>query len=108
MKAKNIQQEILLLTGTEFAAGQYNEKDNSDASKNLTEREKLQEACWDGLMTEKLPELFNSTESDARLFLWQLREANHFLALEMGEYPEKPDLYYSLDPYFFLQLQIEN
>ncbi len=108
MKERNIQQEILLVTGTEFTAGQYSEKDNSESSKNLTEREKLQEACWDGLVPEKLPELFNSTHPDAQLYLWQMREANHFLALEMGEYPATPEVYYSLDPYFFLPLQIEN
>ncbi|MEO6233066.1 MAG: hypothetical protein ABJB11_17020 [Ferruginibacter sp.] len=108
MKARNIQQEILLFTGTEFTASQYSENDNSEASKNLTEREKLQEACWNGLLPEKLPELFNATKSEARLFLWQMREANHFLALEMGEYPEIPEVNYSLDPYFFLPQQIEN
>ena len=38
-------QEVLLITGTDFTNRQYLEKDNNERSKNLSQEEKLREAC---------------------------------------------------------------
>lgn len=98
------QQEVLLVTGSGFANRQYLEKDSTENTKNLSQEERLKEACWNGMLRELLPELFFQTWN-AKLFLWQMREAQHFLALEMSEEPVDIDYYASIDPYCFMTLQ---
>jgi hypothetical protein len=105
MKTFTTQQEVLLITGTGFTANQYCDKDPADSAKNLSENERLQEACWNGLLKEMLPEVFVLSGPEAKLYLWQMREAVHFFALEMGESPVEMDHYFSIDPYCFLEKQ---
>jgi hypothetical protein len=104
MSQKSTQQEVLLVTGSRFASRQYNEKDNAESQQNLSQEEKLKEACWNGMLKEMLPELFFMTWK-TKLFLWQMREAQHFLALEMAEAPVEIDYYASIDPYCFMATQ---
>ena len=108
METHNTQQEVILVTGTGFTSKQYHERDSLDGSKNLTEREKLQEACWNGLIQEKLPEVFFPAQDNNRVYLWQLKEGNHTLSLELGEFPQAIDSLYSIDPYAFMIWQGEN
>ena len=105
MSNNSTQQEVLLITGSRFANRQYNERDNSEHSNNLSQEEKLREACWNGMLKEMLPEIFLMNGPDAKLFLWQMREAHHLLALQMAEQPVDVDLYSSIDPYCFIQTQ---
>lgn len=108
MKKNSTQQEVLLLTGTNFSNRQWNTKDEI-ASKKLTDEEKLEEACWNGLLPEMLPEIFAETlAAKKKLYLWQVKEGASFLELEMGEYPETKDNYFSIDPYSFLAFRCSN
>lgn len=103
MPNNSTQQEILLITGSRFANRQHLKKDNSENSKN--QEEKLREACWNGMLKEMLPELFFMMGTDVKLFLWQMREAQHLLALQMAEQPAEVDYYASIDPYCFMEKQ---
>lgn len=106
MKNNATQQEVLLMTATGFASRQYSEKDSTGYSNMQPAIEILKEACWNGLIKEMLPELFQVNKDIAgTLFLWQVREANQFVALEMGEYPTGVDKYWSIDPYRFMEVQ---
>lgn len=105
MAHRSTQQEILLITGSGFASRQYSEKDNSENAKNLSHEEKLREACWNGMLKEMLPEVFFMSGDNAKLFLWQMREAHHLLALQMAESPAEIDQFNSIDPYCFMQTQ---
>jgi hypothetical protein len=108
MESITTQQEILLVTGTHFTSRQYFERENTDNAKNLSSPEQLQEACWNGFVQEMLPEAFLPGSQATKLYLWQLREANNFLSLEMGEHPQEIDSYHSIDPYLFLVHNITN
>lgn len=108
MKNNSTQQEVLLMTGTGFASRQYSERDTPDNSKNLPGNEKLQDACWNGLLKEMLPEIFLFSDPAAKLYLWQVREANRFFALEMSEHPTEINKYFSIDPYRFMAVQEYN
>ena len=108
MKNISTQQEVLLITGTGFSSRQHAENDSMDKSKNLSENEKLKEACWNGLLKDILPEVFLLSGPEAKLYLWQMREALHFFALEMGEQPAEIDIYFSIDPYSFMTMQDYN
>ena len=105
MAHHSTQQEVLLVTGSGFASRQYCEKDGSDNGRQLSQHEKLKEACWNGLLKDLLPELFYMSNPEAKLFLWQMRECQHVLALEMAEEPCEIDYHASIDPYCFMETQ---
>jgi hypothetical protein len=105
MALKSAQQEVLLVTSSGFASRPYCEKDNAEASKNMSQQEKLKEACWNGMLKDLLPELFFRTGVEAPLFLWQMRECQHVLALELAQEPSEIDFQASIDPYCFMELQ---
>ena len=105
MKATSTQQEILLMTGTSFANRQSQDKSDNEKSRNLSEKERLEEACWNGLLKEMLPEVFTEIDKEKELYLWQIKEASSFIELELAEFPEEKDRYLSIDPYVFLPAQ---
>ena len=105
MKTNYIQQEILLMMGTALSTRQWCEKD-PDKQNKLTEKEELEEACWNGLLQEMIPEIYERPEGNKKLFLWQIKEGKSFIELELGEVPEAKDDYFSIDPYSFTHLQI--
>ncbi|MDQ6756487.1 MAG: hypothetical protein M3004_06090 [Bacteroidota bacterium] len=106
MKTNSTQQEILLITGTSFSARQWCEKDEEGNQKHLTEKEQLEEACWNGLLQEILPEITIQTNVDKKIYLWQVKEAASFIELEFGEAPEEKENYFSIDPYSFMPIQL--
>ena len=101
MKQQAIQQEILLVLGTRFSAREFAEKDGAD-TQPLTEKEMLERACWNGLLPEMLPEIFEGTEGNEELLLWRIKTTSHILELDMGLFPEFADSFFSIDPYSFL------
>lgn len=105
MKTNSVQQEILLVTGTSFSSRQCLEKDDLGSQSNLSEKQLLEEACWNGLLPEMLPEIYEQSGADTKLYLWQIREAKSFIEIELGELPEEKESYLSIDPYLFLPVQ---
>lgn len=108
METNSTQQEILLITGTSFSLRQLSEKDSSSGNKNLTEKEQLEEACWNGLLPEMLPEICKEAIENKKIYLWQIKEADSFIELELSEFPEQTDKYFSLDPYSFMTTKFFN
>ncbi len=108
MKTNSTQQEVLLVTGTSFATGQLCKNDNSSNNNQLNDIEQMAEACWNGLLPELLPEIFNKTLVDKKTYLWQIREGNSFLELEFADFPEQKDDFFSIDPYNFLATEFYN
>ena len=102
------QQEVLLITGTTFSSSQLSKKDESAKPNNLTEIEQLQEACWNGLLQELLPEIFDKNIKEKKSYLWQIKEGKSFIELDWAEFPEKKDDFFSIDPYVFLKAENYN
>ena len=105
MNTNSTQREILLMTGTSYLSKEWCGKDEN--SSKLNPKEMLEEACWNGLLKDIIPELFRNEEEND-LYLWQIKSGSSFLELEFGEYPEEKDKYFSIDPYAFLGLMSEN
>lgn len=101
---KIIQQEILLITGTKFSSRQCWQKTDNNQSL-ASEADQLQDACWNGLLNEMLPEICGT---DKDIFLWQIRENKCGLEIELGELPSEIDSYFSIDPYLLLESQYMN
>ena len=102
MNTDIIQQEILLLTGTSFSQRQLSEKDAKDDRRNLSESERLEEACWTGLLDELLPEII----TNKKLPIWEIGDSAFSLQIELSEYPSE-EKQFSINPYYFLRT-IEN
>lgn len=101
MKTISTQQEILLITGSNFSAREWAET-NADANNKLTPNEQLENACWNGLLDEMLPELIEKTTKGKKLFLWHIRHCKSFLEIELSESSPLIEREFSIDPYFFV------
>ena len=101
MKTTSTQQEILLMTGTRFSEREWAEKLVEDKNK-LSATEKLEDACWNGLLDEMLPELVQKTTDGKKLFLWHIRHCRSFLEIELSESSPMIEQEFSIDPYFFV------
>jgi hypothetical protein len=108
MAQKYVQVEVLLMTGTTFSAGNWVKKDDEATGRQPSEIERLQEACWNGLLKTMLPELWIASPNGGNLYLWEVKEGEAFLALELSEVPLPIDPRWSLTPHSFLSCQDYN
>lgn len=108
METNYTQLEVLLMTGTTLTSGNLCRKDDSRRDGHLTEKEELEEACWNGLLQTMLPEICLQTAKGGLLYLWQIKEASSFLELDLGEVPAAIDRRFSITPYSFLSTQSYN
>lgn len=99
--------EVLLLVSTTFSSRHYCKIEKSVNHDHLTEKEKLEIACWNAFIDEMLPEIF-TYDAAATMFLWKIRKASLFLVMDIGELPEDVNKLYSIDPYFFLDFYSAN
>ena len=93
------------MTGTTFTSGYLCQNEDSSNKDGFTEKERLEEACWNGLIQAMLPEIILKSANGGLLYLWQIKEATSFLELDLSEAPRAIDRQYSLDPYSFLSMQ---
>ena len=107
METNSTQQEILLLTGTQFSSREWLKRDDNGKSAPLSQKDQLMEACWNGLLSEMLPEL-NVYALGKKMFLWNIREAKTFIEIELGEEPLSVQKEHSIDPYLFMDTQHYN
>jgi hypothetical protein len=103
-----VQIEVLLMTGTTFLAGNWVRKDANVLECDYTEIEQLQEACWNGLVKAMLPEVWIEPPNGGILYLWEVKQAESLLELEIGEIPLPIDPRLSLKPCYFLSFQVYN
>jgi hypothetical protein len=101
-------QEIIIVSASGFANREYCEKKPEIQGKKPEKNASLKEACWNGELKNLLPELFLPFSSDAKLFLWQMRECKNTVTMEFAERPVDLDFTTSIDPYCFMELQEYN
>jgi hypothetical protein len=102
MKTNSTQLEIIVMTGTSFATRQFSPKKDGQDEQTPAGMETLKEAFWNGLLPELLPEICEQIPAGKKMFLWDIKEADTFIELEMGEQKENTDRYFSINPYTFL------
>lgn len=106
METKTTQQEILLFTNTKFTSSQLASREE-ERKDNLSSLERLEEACWNGLIWQILPEICEKP-TDLSMTLWEINVANSFFDLKFSDYPKEVEREYSVDPYKFMQVQNVN
>ena len=104
MAKYSVNQEILLIRGTSFITEGLCKNDDTRHDGPLFDNERLEEACWNGLLQAKLPEIFWDPD-DQELYLWQIQEAASFLVLDLGKAPAIIDSYFSIVPHSFITTQ---
>ena len=103
MKQQTTRHEILMFTGTSLSKRELCEKNgNSEIDAGISPAEKLEKACWAGLLFELLPELADITPDKSKTYIWNIMRGEHFLHISLGPYPAAEEKDTSLDPYFFL------
>jgi hypothetical protein len=109
MKNYNMQQEILFVTDSLFFRQELYEHNlaaNSKQSGKVTV-DKLEEACWNGMLRNWLPGVIQNTDNK-ELFFWKIVVAKAFLYGALSEAPAKTERRHSLNPHFFFPLIINN
>ena len=107
MDTRKIQQEILLVTTTSFSKREWCKMETPDKHCQ-THMEQLEEACWNGLLSEMLPEVMAQPASGKRLHLWHIRQRTTFLKVELSEPPPQLEEPYSIDATSFLPTLVYN
>jgi hypothetical protein len=98
---KTIQQEILLMTNSSLSKRSLCERNNSENSKSFSNTERLEQACWNGMLDDFLPGLIMKAEGKT-LFLWEVQTAKSFLHIVLCDQPQFLNKEHSIDPYIFL------
>lgn len=96
--------EILLNTDAQFLAKDWCPKNDTGKPDTRTEKEKLEEACWNGVLRDVMPELFE-TENGKNLTLWKVKDMGTYFELDLSSYPAAADKYNSINPSLFLGVQ---
>lgn len=103
MDPQNINQEVLLFTGTSFANRELCNTDTENMEgRFMTTHEKLKKACWDGMLGEMLPDLAGTAHSKVDGLIWKIIAADNFLCINMGACNEPVMGETSIDPYCFI------
>ena len=103
------QQELLVFTGSTFSQRELSGKpEPGDEKAGKSMKEQLKEACWNGLLPEMLPEVFQEPVVQRAVFLWDVYEGNSFLALQYGESAMSVEPIHSINPYSYLSVAGQN
>jgi hypothetical protein len=105
---KSTQLEILLFTETKFGSKQFSGRNDIGVWFDAAQSGNLEEACWNGLLREALPELYLDAGIRKRLVLWKIIRADNFLDLEYGLILQRKDFSLSVNPYLFLGPQLQS
>lgn len=97
-------QEILLITASNFSRLQLCDKNISINNDIFSNADKLEEACWNGLLSEILPEIVGKSSDGKRLPLAQIWQGVSFLQIELKETYDMVEMESSINPYFFMHV----
>lgn len=107
MKPETTHHEILFFTGSSFAGKQFCSREEKDG-KTYSNNERLEKACWDGLLNEMFPEILGSFSAKCESFIWHVLNGKNYLYISIGPNPVAAEPESSIDPYYFMMNSIEN
>ncbi|MEX6688059.1 hypothetical protein QTN47_11170 [Danxiaibacter flavus] len=104
METNSNNQEILLITASHFSRLQLCDKNFSVNNDIFSNADKLEEACWNGLLNDMLPEIIEKSSDGKRLPLAQIWQGVSFLQIELKETYDLVEMESSINPYFFMHV----
>jgi len=108
MKAYNAQQEILLVIETNFSSMLWSESNQYSFASFISQNDYIEDACWNSILSEVLPELSQMQCPKQDLYLWEIRTCDHILKLCFAESVFERDNYLTIDPYLFRKILTYN
>ena len=103
MKQQHIHHELLVFTTTSLSRKVLCETNNNDKNENISLAEKLEQACWDGLLNEMFPEIIDSGSTlSPKMFIWGIYPGKSYLLIDLADTSFAIDSVRSVDPYLFL------
>ncbi len=100
------QMEMLLVMNCQFCSRNWVKRTETEADKKFNSKEKLIDACWNGLVPEMLPECFYPINKSLRLL--EINESNAFIDLWFCDRLGKCEDEFSVNPYLFMEVQHYN
>jgi hypothetical protein len=103
MKQQHIHQEVLIFTTTSLSRKVLCETNGNDKNKSNSPIEKLEEAYWNGLLNEMLPEIIGSgSTTPPQMFIWGIHTGKSYLLIDLADTPSTTESVLSIDPHLFL------
>ncbi len=103
MKKITTNQETLLLSKSSFFQRDWCERDKNNHAKRLSQKEQLIELCWNGMLNEMIPEIFEPSANKKPLTLWEINETENFLDLRYGDFDKQINDEWSINPYVIME-----
>jgi hypothetical protein len=98
MKPQHIHQEVLIFTNTTLLQKALCKKSNDN--KHSSDTEELEEAFWDGLLNEMVPEIMPSSPHP-KMFICGIHARKFYLLIDLADTPGVAESVLSLDPHLF-------
>jgi len=98
MKPSLPSREILLVTTNSFSARQFCEKEPLDKGGSLSPAERLEAACWNGLLSEIIPEIMHDADMEEKIYLWHVEMRSTYLKLNLGVVNPEFEAEFTIDP----------
>lgn len=108
MKNNNSQLEILLVASTSLTRREMCEKEAPEENSALSVEEQLEQACWDGLLYNLLPEIMQSPIPCRKYFIWHIRQGQSLLQIQLSDSAILMETQDSIDPWLFLSAASNN
>jgi hypothetical protein len=108
MKTASTNQEILLLSNSSYFKRDWVELTGNKNHKQLSQKEKLIQLCWNGMLTEIIPEIMEKCKERKPLTLWEINESGNMLDLRYGDIDREMNDEWSINPYVYLTFAVAN
>ena len=108
MKNTSTNQEILLLSNSNYFKRDWVELTGNKNDKQLSQKEKLIHLCWNGMLKEMIPEILQPETGKKPLTLWEINESGNMLDLRYGDVDMEMNDEWSINPYVYLTFAIAN
>ncbi|OQP60609.1 hypothetical protein A3860_32870 [Niastella vici] len=95
MKPQHVQQEVLIFANTTLSQEALCRKNSSN--KNNSANEELEEAFWDGLLNELVPEIMPSTRN-TMMVIWGVYVGEFYFLIDLANSPGIVEPIYSINP----------
>ena len=96
MKPQHVHQEVLIFTNTTLSQKALSKKNSTNKSKSAVEE--LEDAFWDGLFNELIPEIMPST-LQPKMVIWGVHAGKFYLLIDLADSPGITESIFSIDPH---------
>ena len=97
MKPQHVHQEVLIFTNTALSQALCRKNSSSNDTPVI---EELEEAFWDGLLNELVPEIMPST-LHPKMVIWGVHAGEFYLLIDLADSPGTTESILSIDPHLF-------